>query len=66
MSIFRKFHHANLEEKWRLPLNSMGNFVIFGVWLLINGIVNVTETFADILKYYFLQTNVVKFAKCML
>ena len=28
--------------------------------------VNVTETFTDILKHYFLQTSVVKFAKCML
>ena len=28
--------------------------------------VNVAETFTDILKYYFLQTNVVKFVKCML
>ena len=44
----------------------MGNLVIFEVWLLSNHMVNVTETFTDILKYYFLQMNVVKFAKCML
>ena len=44
----------------------MGTWVIFGVWLLINRMVNVAETFADILKYYFLQTNAVKFAKCLL
>ena len=28
--------------------------------------VNVAETFTDILKHYFLQTNFVKFEKCML
>ena len=44
----------------------MGNLVIFRVWLLINHLVNVAETFTDILKHYFLQTNVVKFAKGML
>ena len=44
----------------------MGNLVIFGVWLLINHMVNVAETFTNILKYYFLQTNIVKFVKCML
>ena len=44
----------------------MGTLVIFRVWLLIIHMVNVTETFTDILKHYFLQTNVVKFASCML
>ena len=44
----------------------MGTWVIFGVWLLINRMVNVAETFTDILKRYFLQTNLFKFAKCML
>ena len=44
----------------------MGTLVIFGVWLLIIHVVNVTEIFTDILKHYFLQTNVVKFVKCML
>ena len=44
----------------------MGTWVIFGVWLLINHMVNVAETFTDILKNYFLQTNLVKFVKCML
>ena len=44
----------------------MGIWVIFGMWLLINRMVNVAETFTDILKNYFLQTNAVKFAKCML
>ena len=44
----------------------MGTWVIFGVWLLINHMVNVTETFTDILKSYVLQMNVGKFAKCML
>ena len=44
----------------------MGTWVIFGVWLLINHMVNVAETFTDILKHHFLQTNVVKFAKCLL
>ena len=36
------------------------------MWLLINRMVYVTETFTDILKNYFLQTNAVKFVKCML
>ena len=44
----------------------MGTWVTFGVWLLINHMVNVTETFTDIFKHYFLQMNFVKFAKCML
>ena len=44
----------------------MGTWVIFGLCLLINRMVNVTETFTDILKHYFLQMNFVKFAKCML
>ena len=44
----------------------METWVIFVVWLLINWLVNVGETFTDILKHYFLQTNAVKFAKCML
>ena len=39
---------------------------IFRVSLLINCMVNVTATFTDVLKHYFLQTNVVKFLKCML
>ena len=38
-------------------------WVIFGVWLLINHMVNVTETLTDILKHYFLQANVGKFVK---
>ena len=44
----------------------METSVIFVVWLLINCVVNITETFADILKNYFLQMDAVKFAKCML
>ena len=44
----------------------METWVIFEVWLLINHMVNVTETFTDILKDYFLQMNAIKFAKCML
>ena len=47
-------------------LISMGTWVIFGVWLLKNLLVNVVETFTDILKHYFLQMNFVKFAKCIL
>ena len=53
-------------RKVDIILISMGNLVIFGAWLLINCMVNVTETFTDILKHYFLQMNVVKFAKCKL
>ena len=44
----------------------MGTWVIFRVWLLINHMVNVAETFTDILKHDFLQKNFIKFAKCML
>ena len=44
----------------------MENLIIFWVWLLIIHVVNVAETFTDILKHYFLQMNVVKSAKCML
>ena len=50
MSISKKFHHAIFEKS--------GNLVIFRVWLLINHMVNVTETFIVIFKKYFLQTNV--------
>ena len=34
--------------------------------LFINWLVNVVETFTDILKYYFLQTNAAKIVKCIL
>ena len=44
----------------------MGTWAIFGVWLLINHMVNVGGTFTDILKHFFLQTNVVNFEKFML
>ena len=44
----------------------MGTWVVSGMWLLINCMGNVAETFADILKNYFLQMNAVKFAKYML
>ena len=37
----------------------METLVIFKVLLLINRLVNVAETFTDVLKYYFLQTNAV-------
>ena len=33
----------------------METLVIFVAWLLNNQLVNVTETFTDVLKYYFLQ-----------
>ena len=44
----------------------MGIQVIFGVLLLTNHMVNVAETFTDILKHHFLHENVLTFAKCML
>ena len=44
----------------------METLVIFVVWLLSNQLVNVAKTFTDVLKYYFLQMNAVKFMKCML
>ena len=44
----------------------MGISVIFVAWILINQLVNIAEIFKDILKYYFIQTNVIKFAKIYL
>ena len=44
----------------------METLVIFVVWLLSNQLVNVAETFTDVLKYYFLQLNTVQFTKSML
>ena len=49
-----------------MPLISKGNFAIFVVWSLNNWLVNVAETFTDVLKYYVLQTIANKFAMCML
>ena len=43
--------------KWRLPLISMEIWVIFVVWLLINWLVNVTETFRDILNIMFFKRS---------
>ena len=54
MSIFKKFHHSKFD------------FGQIGLWLLINCEMNVTETFTDMFKHYVLQTNVAKYAKCML
>ena len=34
---------------------SIGTWVIFGVCLFINRMVNITETLTNILKHYFLQ-----------
>ena len=53
-------------RKMEITIDFNRNLGQFMVWLPINWLVNVTETFAYILKHYFLQTNVVKFAKCML
>ena len=47
-------------------IDSMGPLVISVVLLLINHMVNVTDTFRDILKHYFLQTHAIKFAKRMM
>ena len=44
----------------------METWVIFAVWLLINWLVNVAETFTDILKHNFLQMNHAKIVECML
>ena len=41
----------------------METWVIFKVWLLINFLVNVAETFMDALKHYFRQMNNVKFCE---
>ena len=61
----KTFTMPNLRKK-EITIDFNGTWVIIGVWLLINCMVNVAETFTDILKHYFLQTNFVKFAKCML
>ena len=45
---------------------SKETLVIFVVSLLSNQMENVAETFTDVLKYYFLLMNAVKFMKCML
>ena len=61
-----KFHHAKFEEKWIFLLISMETGVTFVVWLLINWLVNLAETFTNVLKHYFLEMNAAKFVKCML
>ena len=52
-------------ENCRLPLISMGNLVIFVVWLLNNRLVNVAETLTDILKERVPWTTVNKFVNKM-
>ena len=44
-------------------LISMGNWVIFLVWLLIKWLVNVPETITDVLKHGILQTSGMYVAK---
>ena len=59
----KTFTMPNLRKK-EITIDFNGN--LGHLWDVINGMVNVAETFTDILKHYFLQTNFVKFAKCML
>ena len=67
MSSDAKFHEHKKSACYSfIPLISMGNLINFVVWLLNNWLVNVVETFTDILKYYGLHTIANKFAKCML
>ena len=40
----------------------MGTWVIFVLYLLINQLVNVAETFTHIFEHYFFQSNIIKFA----
>ena len=49
---------------WRLPLISMDTWVIFVVKVLIYCLVNVAETFTDIVKQYLLHMNAAKFVIC--
>ena len=44
----------------------METWVIFAMWLLINWVVNVAETFTNILEYYVLHTNATKLENCRL
>ena len=62
MYIFKIFHHVKF-EKMEITIGFNGNF-----WLgsLIVIMTNVTETFQDLLKHYFLQTNVARFVKWVL
>ena len=52
--------------KVEITIDFNGKFGHLWVRLLIYCKVNVTETFRNVLKHYFLKTKVVKFAKCML
>ena len=53
-------------RKVEITIDFNGKLVIFGCDYSLIALVNVAETFKYILKHYFLQTNAVKFAKCML
>ena len=53
---------ANLKNKWKLLLSSMDTWVIFVAQLLITWLVSVAETFVDILKHNFVETNIARFA----
>ena len=59
------FHKTKFGENERLLMISIETWIIFVMWLLINSVVNVAETFKDIVKYYLLQMHV-KCVKCIL
>ena len=65
MSNFKKFYHDKF-EKMEITIDFNGK--LGHLWDVILIILHeiVTETFTDILKHYFLPTNIVKFSKCML
>ena len=44
----------------------METWVIFKVWLLINFLVNVAETFIDSLNIIFVKWTMLYFVKCVL
>ena len=55
VSIWSQVFLTYATKSWEKCILSSGNFVIFEVWLVNNWLMNVAETFTDILKYYVLQ-----------
>ena len=52
-------------RKVEITIDFNGNLgYLWGV--ITHHMVNINETFTDILKHYFLRMNAVKFVKCML
>ena len=51
-------------RKMEVAIDFNGSNGLFLVWILVNWLVNVAETFTDIFKYYNLQMNAIKYVKC--